>query len=182
MRALYYMHTNDIIHRDIKAKNILVDTNGNLKIADFGSAKQINRLMLDTATVSYNYTPLWTAPEVVRDGQYDRKVDIWSLGCVMIEMATAKLPWHECNFENPFQSLFHIGNSDATPNIPDHLSIPCKDFVRQCLTRNPAKRPDAEELLRHEFLIESGPEEDMMEYEDIDESLLSTLITNNSKA
>lgn len=61
-------------------------------------------------SIGYNYTPLWTAPEVLL-GNYSRKVDIWSLGCVIIEMATAKTPWAECNFTNPFRALYHIGIS-----------------------------------------------------------------------
>jgi serine/threonine protein kinase len=63
------------------------------------------------------------------------KVDIWSLGCVIIEMASAKPPWSEENFENPFRALYHIGNSNAIPKIPDKLSDNAKDFVRLCLQR-----------------------------------------------
>ena len=61
---------------------------------------------------SYGYTPLWTAPEVLI-GDYDAKVDCWSLGCVIIEMASAKSPWSECSFQNPFAALYHIGNTNG---------------------------------------------------------------------
>jgi serine/threonine protein kinase len=64
----------------------------------------------DAPSLSYNYTALWTAPEVLT-GNYNNKIDVWSLGCVLIEMATGKQPWAECNFENPFRALYHIGNS-----------------------------------------------------------------------
>lgn len=84
---------------------------------------------------------------------------VWSLGCVIIEMASAKPPWSEQNFENPFRALYHIGNSDAIPKIPDTLSEVGLNFVRQCLRRNPDERPDAATLLRQEWLsgIESLP-------------------------
>jgi serine/threonine protein kinase len=167
VRALEFMHTHNIIHRDIKGKNILVDTNGNLKIADFGSAKQVDNFKKDTPTLSYNYTPLWTAPEVVTSGNYDRKVDIWALGCVIIEMGSAKLPWSECKFENPFQILFHIGNATSHPELPNELSETCKDFIKKCLTRDPDERPDASELLNHPFLNEMDGEEIPVDIEDL---------------
>jgi len=164
-RALEYMHDKAMVHRDLKGKNILVDTNGLLKLADFGSAKQFeSRDKNESPSDGYNYTPLWTAPEVIAEGSYNRKVDVWSLGCVMIEMATAKLPWSECNFENPFRALFHIGNSGEIPAIPSHLSPSCQAFMRRCLSRDPELRPDAADLLKDPFLESLGPEEDQAEY------------------
>lgn len=152
LEALAYCHSKKVIHRDIKGKNILIDTKGNLKLADFGSAKRVQNLIGPAApSVSYNYTPLWTAPEVLT-GNYNSKVDIWSLGCVIIEMASGKPPWSEHNFENPFRALYHIGNSNSLPKFPDNLSPLAYDFLRLCLTRDPDKRPSAEELLKHPWL------------------------------
>jgi len=149
LSALAYCHANRVVHRDIKGKNILIDTKGNLKLADFGSAKRFdNALSKDAPSVSYNYTPLWTAPEVLV-GNYDSKVDIWSLGCVLIEMASGKPPWSECNFENPFRALYHIGNSNSIPKIPESLSPEAKEFIQYCLQRNPDERPSAEKCLQH---------------------------------
>ena len=85
-------------------------------------------------------------------GDYNSKVDVWSLGCVIIEMASAKPPWSEQNFENPFRALYHIGNSDAIPAIPDTLSEEGRAFVRLCLTRDPDHRPTAAEMLKHDWL------------------------------
>ena len=126
-----------MIHRDIKGKNILVDQEGVVKVADFGSAKQFEDVtMQHSPSLDFNYTPLWTAPEVLsRDGEYDCKIDIWSLGCVIIEMATGKPPWSELKFENPFRALFHIGNSGSHPEIPRRMSEMGKDFLRQCFQR-----------------------------------------------
>jgi serine/threonine protein kinase len=85
-------------------------------------------------SVGYNYTPLWTAPEVLV-GDYNSKVDIWSLGCVIIEMASGKPPWSEENFENPFRALYHIGNSGSIPKIPDTVSAVGRAFILLCLER-----------------------------------------------
>ena len=150
--VVHNCHANRVVHRDIKGKNILIDTKGNLKLADFGSAKRFTNVMSkDAPSLSYNYTPLWTAPEVLV-GDYNSKVDVWSLGCVIIEMASAKPPWSEQNFENPFRALYHIGNSDSIPKIPDLLSETGRNFVLTTLRRDPDKRPSAEECLRHEWL------------------------------
>jgi len=160
LAALAYCHSNHVVHRDIKGKNILIDTKGNLKLADFGSAKRFaNVLSKDAPSVSYNYTPLWTAPEVLV-GDYNSKVDIWSLGCVIIEMASGKPPWSEQNFENPFRALYHIGNSNSIPKIPDSLSEQGKQFILACLQRDPDKRPSAKECLIHAWLKDADDDGD----------------------
>jgi len=150
--ALEYCHNKHVVHRDIKGKNILVDLTGSLKLADFGSAKafQSNKERVAPGH-TYNYTPLWTAPEVLL-GDYNNKVDIWSLGCVIIEMASAKPPWAEQNFENPFRALYHIGSSGAIPKLPDTLSESALEFLHLCLQRDPDKRLSATELLKHKWL------------------------------
>lgn len=152
LQALEYCHQNHVVHRDIKGKNILIDTKGTLKLADFGSAKRFQNVMSNAApSVGYNYTPLWTAPEVLV-GDYNSKVDIWSLGCVIIEMASGKPPWSEENFENPFRALYHIGNSGSIPKIPDTVSAVGRAFILMCLERDPQKRPDATTLLQQTWL------------------------------
>ena len=154
MLALEFAHKRKVIHRDIKGKNILISNNGDIKLADFGSAKLADTTLgrnKFTPSLNYNYTPLWTAPEVLH-GDYDDKIDIWSVGCVIIEMSTAKQPWHEMNFENPFAALYHIGQPDNYPSYPSSLSKLCQDFIKLCLTRDPSKRCSASELLRHKFL------------------------------
>ena len=77
----------------------------------------IDLLNQQAASETYNYTPLWTAPEVLT-GTYNGKVDIWALGCVIIEMASGKPPWHEKNFSHPFIALWHIGNEHEIPLVP----------------------------------------------------------------
>ncbi len=170
--ALAYCHANRVVHRDIKGKNILITDKGHVKLADFGSAKQFANVMSkDAPSLSYNYTPLWTAPEVLV-GDYNSKVDVWSLGCVIIEMASAKTPWSEQNFENPFRALYHIGNTTNIPKIPDSLSADGRRFVLRCLTRNPDLRPTAAELLEDEWLqdIEETADEEEIHSDNSEES------------
>lgn len=153
--ALAYCHSHGIIHRDIKGKNILVGAGGVLKLCDFGSAK----LMLDKThanpTMNYGFTPLWLAPEFMT-GAYNSKVDIWSLGCVCIEMASGKDPWSEMKFGHPFQALHHIGNSGEIPALPTELSAEGQQFVRLMLTRDPAQRPSAAQLLSHPYPLSAS--------------------------
>ncbi|GAB5371972.1 hypothetical protein AAMO2058_001625700 [Amorphochlora amoebiformis] len=159
LEALNYCHMKGLIHRDIKGKNILVDNFGNAKLADFGSAL----LASDSEMQKENaeYTPLWAAPEMVKgDGKYTTKVDIWSLGCTVVEMASGKEPWSECNFANPFMALYSIGHTDKIPEIPTTMSKLGHEFASVCLTRDPGKRPSAAELRQHAWIKDVLDEED----------------------
>ena len=168
LEALRYCHGLGIIHRDIKGKNILVDNFGNVKLADFGSAL----LQTDTKMQKENteYTPLWAAPEMVKgEGKYSTKVDVWSLGCTIVEMASGKEPWSECNFANPFMALFSIGKSDKIPKIPDEMSEQGHDFVLKCLTRDPEQRWSAEQLQEHPWVRNALDQEDTDDEEEGDD-------------
>jgi len=150
LSALAFCHESGVVHRDIKGKNILVDTHGNIKVADFGSAKRFGNVN-QAPSMGYNYTPLWTAPEVL-GGDYNAKVDVWSLGCVIIEMSTGQPPWVEQKFEHPFRALYFIGNTDSIPAVPKELGEQGVDFTTKCLTRDPKNRPTAKELLSHPWM------------------------------
>jgi len=155
LHALDYCHGKGVLHRDIKGKNILLDSSGMIKMADFGSAKLVDNVATkDDPSVNYAYTPLWCAPEVMT-GKYNSKVDIWSIGCVVIELATGKEPWAERNFESSFAALYFIAsNATAMPFIPDSLSKQGHDFIRLCLTRDVDSRPTAAQLLQHPFVVD----------------------------
>ncbi|KAL2348030.1 hypothetical protein Fmac_002030 [Flemingia macrophylla] len=145
--GLAYLHAKNTVHRDIKGANILVDPNGRVKLADFGMAKHISG---QSCPLSSKGSPYWMAPEVIKNsGGCNLAVDIWSLGCTVLEMATTKPPWSQ--YEG-VAAMFKIGNSKELPEIPDHLSEDGKDFVRQCLQRNPQRRPSAAQLLLHPFV------------------------------
>jgi mitogen-activated protein kinase kinase kinase 3 len=137
-----------VLHcRDIKGANILVDPNGEIKLADFGMAKHITSC---SSMLSFKGSPYWMAPEVVMNTNgYSLTVDIWSLGCTVLEMATSKPPWSQ--YEG-VAAIFKIGNSKDVPDIPDHLSTDAKSFIKLCLQRDPSARPTASKLLDHPFV------------------------------
>ncbi|KAL9242813.1 hypothetical protein vseg_016777 [Gypsophila vaccaria] len=168
LSGLAYLHGRNTVHRDIKGANILVDPNGWVKLADFGMAKHIAG---QSGPLSFKGSPYWMAPEVIRNSDGSSlAVDIWSLGCTVIEMATAKPPWSQ--YEG-VAALFKVGYSKEIPAVPDHLSKEGRDFVRMCLQRNPLDRPTAVQLLEHPFvkdvvpsvrcLLSSGPSEPLHE-------------------
>ncbi|KAJ6835089.1 mitogen-activated protein kinase kinase kinase YODA-like isoform X1 [Iris pallida] len=152
LSGLSYLHAKNTVHRDIKGANILVDPNGRVKLADFGMAKHITG---QSCPLSFKGSPYWMAPEVIKNTNgCNLAVDIWSLGCTVLEMATSKPPWSQ--YEG-IAAMFKIGNSKELPAIPDHLSDDGKDFIRQCLQREPSKRPSAAELLQHPFVRHAAP-------------------------
>ncbi|XP_015934718.1 mitogen-activated protein kinase kinase kinase 1 [Arachis duranensis] len=146
LHGLKYLHDRNVLHRDIKCANILVDANGSVKLADFGLAKatKLNDIK------SCRGTPLWMAPEVVKGKNqgYGLPADMWSLGCTVLEMLTGKLPYSE--FES-MQALYRIGKGER-PSMPDSLSKDARDFILQCLQVNPDHRPTAAQLLSHPFI------------------------------
>ncbi|CAL4981379.1 unnamed protein product [Urochloa decumbens] len=147
LSGLAYLHGRNTVHRDIKGANILVDPNGDIKLADFGMAKHISAY---TSIKSFKGSPYWMAPEVIMNSNgYSLSVDIWSLGCTILEMATARPPWSQ--YEG-VAAIFKIGNSKDIPDIPDHLSSEAKSFLKLCLQRDPAARPTATQLLDHPFV------------------------------
>ncbi|KAG2545664.1 hypothetical protein PVAP13_9KG223841 [Panicum virgatum] len=153
LKGLAFLHSQKIMHRDIKGANLLVDINGVVKLADFGMAKHLSTA---APNLSLKGTPYWMAPEVVRatldkSAGYDLAVDIWSLGCTIIEMFTGKPPWS--GLEGP-AAMFKVLRTD--PPIPDNLSPEGKDFLRCCFKRNPAERPTASKLLEHPFIQNSN--------------------------
>ncbi|KAL5557087.1 hypothetical protein UlMin_039323 [Ulmus minor] len=154
LSGLAYLHSTKTIHRDIKGANLLVDSCGVVKLADFGMAKILTG---QAAVLSLKGSPYWMAPELMqavmqKDNNSDLAlaVDIWSLGCTIIEMLTGKPPWSE--YEGA-AAMFKVMKD--TPPIPDSLSSEGKDFLRCCFRRNPAERSTAAMLLEHRFLKNS---------------------------
>ncbi|CAN4104862.1 unnamed protein product [Withania somnifera] len=152
LHGLKYLHDRNVVHRDIKCANILVDANGSVKLADFGLAKatKLNDVK------SFKGTALWMAPEVVnrKHQGYGLAADIWSLGCTVLEMLTRLFPYS--NLDNPMQVLYRIGKGEP-PAVPDTLSIDARDFINHCLQVDPSARLTAAQLLDHPFVKRTLP-------------------------
>ncbi|KAJ6239121.1 mitogen-activated protein kinase kinase kinase a [Anaeramoeba flamelloides] len=153
LQGLKYLHNHSILHRDIKGANLLVDTDGSIKLADFGAAKKITGYSQPDETTSLTGTPFWMAPEVIKSNTYRKESDIWSLGCTVVEMLTAQHPWAEYN--ETVSVLFHIATCKAGPAYPTTISEECKDFLDLCFQIDPDDRPTTGILLKHPFVLKS---------------------------
>ena len=152
--GLAYLHESGVLHRDLKADNILLTVDGICKISDFGISKKTDNIYGNDITNSMQGSVFWMAPEVVRSQGmgYSAKVDIWSLGCVVLEMFAGRRPWSK---EEAIGAIYKLG-SNQPPPIPDDvsgtISVAALAFMLDCFTIDPHERPIAETLLReHPF-------------------------------
>ncbi|KAI9305727.1 Pkinase-domain-containing protein [Cunninghamella echinulata] len=149
--ALSYLHKNMIIHRDIKAANILLTSEGNVQLCDFGVAGQTSVNHMKRST--FVGTPYWMAPEVIREGAlYDYKADIWSLGITVYEMATGNPPLSHID---PMRAIILIPKSKP-PKLEISFSAAIREFVDNCLCEEPNERWSADELAKTKFIKNSS--------------------------
>uniref|UniRef100_A0A8C5BMQ1 Protein kinase domain-containing protein n=1 Tax=Gadus morhua TaxID=8049 RepID=A0A8C5BMQ1_GADMO len=152
--AINVLHEHGIVHRDIKGANIFLTSSGLIKLGDFGCSVKLknNSHTMPGEVNSTLGTAAYMAPEVITRAKgegHGRAADIWSLGCVLIEMVTGKRPWHE--YEHNFQIMYKVGMGHKPP-IPEKLSTEGKDFLGHCLESEPRRRWTANMLLDHPFV------------------------------
>lgn len=146
--ALKVIHKDNVIHRDIKAANVLITNEGQVKLCDFGVAAQLNQTSLRRQTMAG--TPYWMAPEVIMEGvYYDTKVDIWSLGITAYEIATGNPPYCDVEALRAMQLII----KSKPPRLEERNYTPqLKEFIALCLDEDPQERLSAEELLKTKFI------------------------------
>lgn len=166
LTGLTYLHSKDIIHRDIKGANILVDTHGAVKISDFGISKKVQEQKAQLSDgpgaraggrianrVSLQGSVFWMAPEVVKQTANTRKADIWSLGCLIVEMLTGSHPHPNLS---QMQAIFKIGASDPGPEIPAKASKDLQSLLKSTFKISYDERPEAADLLKMPFISQSA--------------------------
>ncbi|ORY28652.1 kinase-like domain-containing protein, partial [Naematelia encephala] len=162
LEGLDYLHSQGVVHCDLKAANILSTKNGNVKLSDFGvslNMKAVENIRQDatqgkTTSRDVAGTPNWMAPEVISLNGASPASDIWSLGCTIIELLTGKPPYAEIT--NSMSVLFRIVE-DEMPPLPD-VSPDLEDFLKLCFIKDPKHRPEAVVLFEHPWVKKLNPE------------------------
>jgi len=152
LEGLDYLHSQQVIHRDIKGANLLITREGSIKLSDFGIATVVHVKQRNSSLVQGS--PYWMAPEVIEMSHSTTASDIWSLGCTIIELLTGFPPY----FEMVAMSAIYKMVREECPPLPDDISEELEDFLKKCFRRNPDERPSAKELRAHPWIIQYAPQ------------------------
>lgn len=158
LSALFHMHKNNQIHRDLKPLNVMLTTDGKIKLGDFGLAAQL--VNDEYYQKEIKGTPKWMAPEILITKPYNELTDIWSLGIIAYELAIGQNPYQGMTLNR----IMYTAKNSPAPKIKDSqgkFSSEFLDFVNnKCLVKNPAKRADCYDLLAHPLLTKVYPDQD----------------------
>lgn len=150
LHGLKYLHDNGVIHRDLKCANVLVTPDGIVKLSDFGSSKRFDCDSFGL-TKSLKGSPYWMAPEVVQRQGHSFSADIWSLGCLVIEMVTGKPPWS--NYSKDAKEVLNLISTPGNLPVIPECSPEMRQFILVCLQREPERRPSINELLLNPLVL-----------------------------
>eukprot|EP01118_Nematostelium_gracile_P013654 TRINITY_DN5188_c0_g1_i1.p1 TRINITY_DN5188_c0_g1~~TRINITY_DN5188_c0_g1_i1.p1 ORF type:complete len:542 (-),score=104.76 TRINITY_DN5188_c0_g1_i1:4-1629(-) len=159
LRGLAYLHARNLIHLDVKAANIMLTEDGQIKLGDFGVTEQISRATIGLYNKDQKLvgSPLYMAPEVISRVTYNSKVDIWSVGITTIELAEGRPPNNDINNVDGLIQI--LSRPSATLKAKNLYTKECNDFIAKCLIKEPEDRPSAIDLLGHAFIQSSkGPQ------------------------
>jgi serine/threonine protein kinase len=171
LQGLAFLHENRVVHRDVKGSNILIGSNGNVKLGDLGSSRVLASTtssagsgppMAQEVAMSFKGTCFWCPPEVIRMEGHSFSADLYSLGCTVLEMMNGVPPFSE-EVEGPLQALMLIASISSEAELSKRLRPPpsssalCADFVRLCTRLDPSQRPSAQALLQHPWLVSDSP-------------------------
>ncbi|WVQ72942.1 hypothetical protein IAR50_002504 [Cryptococcus sp. DSM 104548] len=149
LQGLIYLHEQGVIHRDIKGANILTNKDGSVKLADFGVSSRATAPLADSGDAEVVGSPYWMAPEVIEQSGASTASDIWSVGCVVVELMEGKPPYGDLA---PMQALWRIVQDEGM-RVPEGASPIVKDFLYHCFQKDPNLRVSAKKLLRHPWML-----------------------------
>lgn len=166
------LHEKKILHRDIKSANVFLCKDGTAKIGDMNVSKINKRGLLYTQTG----TPYYASPEVWNDKPYDSKSDIWSMGCVIYEMASLRPPFRAEDMEGLYKKV----SKGQFKKLPSHFSVDLNNLIKSMLRVNPAHRPSAEKLLHTPLITKRLDQKLMVEPEELNPTMLKTIRLPNN--
>ncbi|CAG9324653.1 unnamed protein product [Blepharisma stoltei] len=150
LKALSCLHNSEIIHGGLRSSHIMITESGNIKLSGFQNSRKLcGEIMWKFEDTAEN--PFCVAPEILQNKEISLLADIWSFGCLVLEMTTGKPPYSDFS-KDPKEALKIIRDTEQLPNIPQTISMSLQSLIKSCLQRSPILRPKASQLLKHRFI------------------------------